>query len=284
MTSPLMGTVASRSESEHPVVQSSKVGMISANVSGWDRAASYWQGTSAAPAAPLPDPKTQDLLDRHESLVAELDSIERAIETQAQIVVGRATKAAASKRQPRTEALTKFLHRDPSTKSDEPAGSQIWPAIIVALFLTAAVLTVVTLRAGNGNSATLDLPVIPLDSPANPYTAGRLGAPIGTEQQPVASVDVELPVTTAGQGPVLNPVGNDTTLTRPDELVVASVQAALGPARRMIPIVVQPGESVEYFADAYGTRIETITSINGLEDSSLIVAGQMILIPLGFDY
>jgi hypothetical protein len=279
-----MGTVASRSESEHPVVQSSKVGMISANVSGWDRAASYWQGTSAAPAAPPPDPKTQDLLDRHESLVAELDSIERAIETQAQIVVGRATKAAASKRQPRTEALTKFRHRDPSTKPDEPAGRQIWPAIIVALFLTAAILAVVTLRAGNGNAATLDLPVIPIDSPANPYTTGRLGAPIGTEQQPTASADVELPVTAADQAPVLNPVGNNATFTRADELAVASVQPSPTSVRRMIPIVVQPGESVEYFADVYGTPVETITSINGLDDSSLIFAGQMILIPLGFDY
>ena len=52
----------------------------------------------------------------------------------------------------------------------------------------------------------------------------------------------------------------------------------------VIPVVVQAGESVTYFAEAYGTRVETIVRINGLDDSTLIFTEQTLLIPLGWDY
>jgi LysM repeat protein len=248
--------------------------MISANVSGWDRAARYWQGTPAAPAIEQTDPKTQELLDRHESLAAELDALERAIETQAQIVVGRANKAAAEKPQPRTAALTKFRHRDTSAESDEQTGRQILPAVIAVLFLAVAILAVVTLRGGNGDVTTIDLPVIPLGSPENPYTEGAIGVPTTTA-----------PATTVDPASVVNDAAvSDATSPSAVAIAPVTLQPSPGPTLVVVPVVVQPGENVEVFADAYGTRIETITALNGLEDASLIFTGQTLLIPLGFDY
>ena len=250
--------------------------MISANVSGWDRAASYWQGTSAAPAIEQTDPKTQDLLDRHEGLVAELASLERAIETHAQIVVGRVAKAATTKREPRTDALKKFRRRDTSAESGETAAAagRYWPAIIAALFLAAAVLAVVTVRGGNGGSAAFDLPVISSDSPANPYTAGLNGAPIEGQLQQAA----------VGEPAVTIPLLSDAVSAPSVEVPATDTQPSLVPPLRVISVVVQPGESVEYLADAFGTRIDAIAKLNGLEDVSLIFAGQALLIPLGLNY
>ena len=127
---------------------------------------------------------------------------------------------------------------------------------------------------GNGGSAAFDLPVISSDSPANPYTAGLNGAPIeGQLQQPAADEPAD----------AISLV-SDAVSAPPAEVPATHVQPSLVPPLRIIPVVVQPGESVEYLADAFGTRIDTIARLNGLEDVSLIFAGQALLIPLGLDY
>ncbi len=258
------------------MTQVSKVGMISANLSGWNQAARYWRGTPAAPIAEQDDPKTQQLLERHEGLVAELESLERTIETQAQILVRRAAKM-ASEKQPRTAAILSLRHKDTAVHVGEPTRRQLWPALIVVLLLAAATLAVVTLRGGNEGSGTLDLRVIPLDSPENPYTA----VSPAVEQE---FVGLGTPASLSASSVVQAGAVADATSALNDEGVVGRASPTIEASARVIPVVVQAGESITYFAEAYGTRVETIVRINGLDDSALIFTEQTLLIPLGWDY
>ena len=75
------------------------------------------------------------------------------------------------------------------------------------------------------------------------------------------------PAPTAASSPTLGPVVSPTP--------------SLVPTPEVTPLVhvVQPGESISLIAVQYGTTVDAIVDLNGLQNPNLIVPGQELLIP-----
>ena len=75
------------------------------------------------------------------------------------------------------------------------------------------------------------------------------------------------PLPTAAASPTLSPAPEPT--------------ASLPPTPAVTPLVhvVQQGESISLIAVQYGTTVEAIVDLNGLQNPNLIVPGQQLLIP-----
>lgn len=237
--------------------------MSEATLAAWHGPVQKQSETVRGGSDPALDPVIRSIVQRHQSLVADLAALQDAIQRLLQ----------------RRPAATARTTQVPTVRSQEIAAVRARARAARTNRRPWARLSVVAMLMGLAIGGILYIATA-TESIGAPFASGDSGPVAGT-----------LPVSTAGDAVIDSPatgaISLDTAEARNPSIGADQRSAAAdavmetGTNPATILVAIQPGDTIAKLAEQYNTTAQAIAEINALSDPNLVFVGQSLLIVPG---
>ena len=237
--------------------------MNEATLAAWNGPTQRKSEIAGRGSDPALDPVIRSIVQRHQSLDADLAALQDAIQRVLQrrpAAPGRATQVPTL----RSQEIAAVRARAREARTNR----RPWARLSVVAMLTGLAIAGVLYIA---------METAPIGAPFEPADSGSAASPVLVSTDGDAVID----------SPASGAISLDTVATRNSTNDAdlgsapadAAAEAAMVPAT--IPVTVQPGDTIVKLAEQYNTTAQSIAEINALSDPNLVFVGQSLLIVPG---